>query len=269
MYEELTALADCEIKDPERISYLKEIIRNNRDCEIEYKIQTTVKSVVSNRVLRLNAPHKLQSRIIESTTGKARTKTRKNNSYINLFLNKKTAFAAAVFAITSFIFILLNDSGKTSPRNMYKQAEANFVSLMNGKLKPQKLCGTPEEVKSFFSESGVNYAAFVPKMVPWKITGAVVSDEAGTKLAHHIYSDDSGHLIYLYQVNRFFLENNRVLELPDEISSACYKGDFIKLEYKNHSTFIFRYDDNIITLVTNDNPQKVEKYFISECFRQN
>jgi hypothetical protein len=264
IFEEITALVDNELNDTVREQFLLNSIKNDVELNSEYQIQSSIKNLVGSRLSFVPTPGYLSARIknqIREEAGQAKFSLK---DYLSPYFRKPVYAIPAAAAIILFLIIFqLDSSVNISASDMFAQAEYNFNSIINGELKPQKLCNNSREVKNFFTNSGVTYATVVPEFSDWHILGAVVSNENGEKLAHHVYADNSGHIIYLYQVSENQLTEKKLLELSPYLLNKCKTKRFVKFNSESHSTYLFIHNNNVFALVTNDEDAKIEKNFIA------
>ncbi len=271
---DITSYVDKEALTEKERQYVKKQIDESPELQLEYNIQKSMKNLVSARITRAKTPAYLIDNIVSKTSDTS--KRTKQQSFINgikefLFTPKYALGIASILILLTIAYSVFNippDGGIKTP-NLFVQAENNFASIIAGDLKPQKLCSNAGEVKEFFRSAGVAYATIVPEFKEWNIIGAVVSDEQGQKLAHHVYSDDSGKLIYVYQVNKAHLTSNKLVELSPEIYDNLMSNNVVKFEAHDHSTFLFRHVENVFALVTNDDDTKIEKRFIENLINSN
>ncbi len=264
IFEKLTSLIDNEDLDENLKSSLLQKIDEDAEYNFEYNIQRSAKKVVQDRVRAIPAPDHLRARIINSIKPEVKSPKFSLQELFNPFINRPAAaITAAVIFTIAVIFFQFKGEVDFTETDMFAQAEANFDDIMAGKLIPQKLCNSSKEVKDFFNNAGVKYATIVPEFPDWNILGAVVSNEHGEKLAHHVYTDNDGHVIYLYQVCEDQLSEEKLVQLSPYLLNKCKTKRFIKFTSDTHSTYLFLHNNNIFALVTNDDDSKIEQKFIA------
>jgi hypothetical protein len=255
-------------------SEIKNRIENDPRLNFEYQIQYSMKNLVSKRIDRAKTPAYLINNIVSKTI-ESDQKNNFNNvfeSVKNFFLTPKYSLAIAtamlIFTVVYSIFNFTPNLNNSFP-NLFTQAEQNFSNIVLGELKPQILCDNSSEVQEFFKSEGVAYSTLVPEFREWDLIGAVVSEEKGQKLAHHVYADNNGHLIYLYQVNEDHLTSNKLVELSPEMLTNLNSRGVVKFKAENHSTFLFKHQQNVFALVSNDDDIRIEDVFISALLQSN
>lgn len=266
IFEDLSALADGEIKDYQTEIKLREKIEYDKEFRVEYNIQKSVKSLIKKRLKKESTPDYLKERIRSNLIPTKQPAKRRFilSESLSGFFKKPAAFFAFALSVIIIMLVFPFSSGvDINGSDMFTQAETNFNKILSGELAPQKICNSSEEVIEFFNHAGVQYSTIVPEFTEWSILGAVVSNENGEKLAHHVYTDNQGHLIYIYQVNEDQLTEKKLFELSPYLLNKCKTKRFIKFNSTNFSTYVFLYNHNIFALVTNEDDSKIENKFIA------
>jgi len=147
------------------------------------------------------------------------------------------------------VIVVLNQNSKNEitdlaaeqygSQNMFVQASSNFNSILTGKLTPQIITDDADNIKQFFTANGVKYSAHIPKCERWKILGAVVSEAGGEKFAHHVYVNDKGKLVYLFQVDESYLNKSEVIQLSEHMMKYLDEGNCY-ITIKNDQTTLMR-----------------------------
>ena len=120
-----------------------------------------------------------------------------------------------------------------------------------------------ENIKKFFAANGVKYTTQIPKCGQWKILGAVISDAGGEKLAHHVYSNEKGKLIYLFQVEESCLNKSEAIKLSEHMIEYLDKGNCYVSTKGEYTTLMKKMDNNICAIVSNISKSEIEKLFCS------
>jgi len=267
--ELITALVDRELPaDVESDLLIK--IKSNADLLYDYKVQLLIKKIVKGCVFR-KTPAALKHQIINQIQTEREKKNSNFDFIYGIFRRPIYAFGSALAVITAIILLLFNPIQQNSgynfgleqrgQDNMFVQARGNFQSLLNGKLAPQITTTDAEEIKTFFETEGVKYKIIIPEIENYSLVGGVVSDEQGEKLAHHVYADNQGHLIYLFQVDESFLAKNAVLKISDALHSYLDDGNCFTFSDRGVSTLMTKKENNILAIVSNVTKKKLETKF--------
>lgn len=277
IYEEITALVDNRLS-AERKRKLDESIRSDENLQFEYHVQSSVKNLLRERFAGQTAPAYLYENVMNniqsnnSRSNSAQAKSFSLREVFSILLKPRIAFAVtAILAIIFFISmpfqkqteleLIEQQSGEF---NMWIQANNNFQKLTEGSLSAQIASNNPQEIKQFFAEQGVNYNTIIPECENWNLAGAVVSVDKGRKFAHHVYTDDQGHLIYVYQVSSNYFTTKPILDLSDDLFNFISNGNIIQKDYENHVSFLLKGKDNIFAVVANETPEKVQSDLIAQ-----
>jgi hypothetical protein len=171
------------------------------------------------------------------------------------------------------VIVILNQNSKNEipdlaaeqygSENMFVQASSNFNSILSGKLAPQIVTDDADNIKKFFTANGVKYSAHIPKCEKWKILGAVVSEAGGEKFAHHVYANDKGKLVYLFQVDESYLNKSEVIKLSEHMMKYLDEGNCYIIVKNDQTTLMRKMDNNICAIVSNASKTEIENLFCS------
>lgn len=250
----LTALADGEIADPKEAELLRRRISSDTELAVEYEVQRTVKKIVKTRCGFHPCPEELKSRILNEIK---RTGGRKETTILYPRFTVSIA-AAAVILIGMFILNSLTHvpnliAEQNGSDNMIVQAITNFSSIKAGKLTPQIVTADASKIQAFFDERGVQYATAIPSVRGCSLLGGVVSEDKGEKLAHHVYADPEGKLIYVFQADEAHFLLKKTLALSDDLWEKLESDRAYFAERDNYSLAVFRNGRNISTIVSDQN----------------
>lgn len=253
----VTALIDGELNDTTERSLLESEISSSGELQIELHIQKKMKEIVSQKCVKKSCPLSLKNKILQDIrSGKtAPTVTR-------LPLQMIYAISAAAVFIIAFLIIRSNEYNRnllaeqSGENNMVVQAANNFGSILAGKLTPQIVTSNKEKITAFFRENGVSYGTVIPNVSGCTLLGGVVSDDKGEKLAHHIYADSDGKLIYVFQADEAHFTDSKLLAVSDELWGEIKSKKVYFSKKGDYSLAIFKNGSNISTVVSNqDLPQ--------------
>ena len=267
--ELITAFVDNEIESKAKEKEIKLIIEKNHELNFEYQIQSFVKSTIKSRVEPVETPEYLKNRVINSLVSDIQKRNMKPSRKVPLVrLLFKPAFA--LFVVLSVIVLVFLLSPNNNPEriviqqsgqsNMFSQAVQNFQRIVSGNLSAQLRSNNIEELKTYFKDQGINYEAVVPLAKDWQLSGAVVSEIQGKKLAHNIYKNSSGKLAYLFQANEDLLSKQKILNLSDDLINLVNNGKFFRYNDHEKSVIVWKCKNNICILVSNDNLNKLEQF---------
>ena len=276
-YEEITALVDNELSD-ERKDVILNMIDRDEDLQKEFYIQSDIKSMLKKRFANQQAPAYLYDSIMTQISSRnmldnenSRGENKLKEFLTNLLQPKYVFAIITLFAVVFFLsmpFQTISESElvekQTGQFNMWVQANSNFEKIINGELSAQIVSSNPQEIQNFFSEKGVDYSAEIPLCKNWDLLGGVVSEDKGTKFAHHVYADKDGHIVYVYQVSENYFTSQKVLDLSNDLMTYISEGNVVKHQYYDHVSFILKSHDKIFTVVANENPGKIESDLISQ-----
>lgn len=270
---QLTALIDGELTDKSKEVELQSLIASNPDFQREYEVLRFTKSLVQRKCTFHSVPEKLKQRITKKIKPVENPLPKPLEFLKNIFSQPAIVVSGALALILIAIILVLNQNSKNEipdlaseqygSDNMFIQASSNFNSILTGKLAPQILTDDADNIKRFFAASGVKYSTEIPECREWKIAGAVVSEAGGEKFAHHVYSNDEGKLIYLFQVDESCLNKNEELKLSENMIEYLDKGNCYSTTKETFTTLMKKMGNNICAVVSNASKTEVENLFCS------
>ncbi|HEX2866317.1 MAG TPA: hypothetical protein VHO03_04710 [Ignavibacteriales bacterium] len=282
LFEQVTALADNEIKDEAEIKLIRQLIHESEALQKEFQIQLQTKSSLRTRFGSAEAPAYLKERIIshilqeiplraepikKEFPGKESPIKIKKKSW---FLRPQFAFASLIAAVILAVvfFFRSYDAGSIASRqsgmnNMFLKAKKNFQSVVDGTLPLEAAGGSSAAVMEYFRKKGVKFQPVVPQAKDWDLIGAVVSDDNGEKLPHNVYRGKDGKLVYLYQADEECLKKKQAVTLSKDLISMLDEGKSYKYSDNGRNYMVWKDQGNICVLVSNDSMQKLESSFLA------
>lgn len=265
----ITAYVDNEITDESLLNRITEQLNNDNSLKFDYNVQSFCKKIVTNKVKKIPAPDYLKSRIISEILPKEIVPKKKSNFILDFFNRPSFSFATAIIIVIAIVLITFNrynfnsvpdiDVTNLQPDNMFLQAVNNYSSILNGQLTPQFLSDNSKEICNYFSSNGVNYSTIVPEFKEWKLLGAVISEENGTKLAHHVYVGNNNQIIYVFQVDEAYV--NHLIKLDPELVSYLDSGNCYSKVYNGNLVLFSKIEHNICAVIANDDFDYVKNNF--------
>ena len=270
---QLTALIDGELGDESKTVELQKLIETNLDLKREYEILRFTKTLVQKKCTFHSAPEKLKQKIAKKIKPIENPLPQPLEFLKNIFSQPAFAVSGALALILVAIILVLNQSSNNEipdlaseqygSENMFIQASSNFNSILTGKLVPQIVTDNADNIKKFFSANGVKYSTQIPKCEKWKILGAVVSEAGGEKFAHHVYANDKGKLVYLFQVDESYLNKSEVIKLSEHMMKYLDEGNCYITSKDDCTTLMKKMDNNICAIVSNAPKAEIENLFCS------
>lgn len=270
---QLNSLIDGEIGDASKETEIKHLIESNPDLKWEYDILRFTKSLVQQKCTFHPTPEKLKQKIVKQIKPAVSSLPQPFGFLQEIFSKPVFAISGAMALILIAIILVFNQSSKQDipnlaneqfgTENMFIQASSNFNSILSGKLVPQILTDKAENIKNFFTTHGVKYSTRIPNVENWKIVGAVVSEAGGEKFAHHVYSNQEGKLVYLFQVDESCLNKGEVIKLSERMIEYLDEGKCYITTKDDCITLMKKMDNNICAIVSNASKNEIENLFCS------
>lgn len=266
----ITALVDGEAIEESILKELKEKIANDKSLEIDYKVQLLIKNLVKEKIEFKQTPARVKRKILRSI-GSTTKVTGSSTGIAGIFEKPAFSFATVLVIIFAIILIVLNRPAlfdkkdfaveQSGSSNMFIQAENNFNSIIQGKLTPQFTSSNADEIKNFFSSNGVKYSTSVPELKDWQLLGAVVSEDKGEKFAHHVYTNQSGKIAYIFQVDESYFSKSSIITLSDDLISYLDEGNCYSTYSDNSVKLFTKTGNNIFAIVSNADPDEIKNDF--------
>lgn len=256
---DITAYVDNEIPSGEHKADISRLIESDPYLRKEYLLQLRMKQLVVKHKNWVATPDNVKQRILKQTTRK------KSFSLFDFFLFQPAYSVSLVIAgillLIGFSITGENIEFKAFERgnnNIYVQAGSNFNKIIEGKLAPQLITDDPNAVKNFFVRSGVKYNTVLPDLPSWKILGCVVSDEGGNKFAHHVYINENGKLLYVYQADKKYFSGKKVLSISPVMLQKISSGKHYFESKDGYNIMLTKIGSNIFAFVSNEKEEKVK-----------
>lgn len=125
----------------------------------------------------------------------------------------------------------------------------NFASIVRGELKLVHPSSDPQELQSWFTSQGVQYAAVFPSIAA-KLEGGVVSDHNGKKFAHLVYSVND-HLVYMFEVDEASVEDKSV-SIDKTVNENLTHGKWHWEEKTGTGTLFMWKSNNVVCSAVSD-----------------
>ncbi len=265
MLDKITALIDNQLLSTENRLELQQQINSDPRLRFEYEIQLTVKNTINSKCHRTACPETLKARILEEIQAQAFTEGPKKAARpesISFFRRPVFAFPAAAAAVL-VVYLLVSAAltGNPDLPAFDAMAQSNFKNILAGNLKPQMLSSSHSVLLDFFREKGVDYDVHLPDNGKWDLVGGVVSNDGGKNLAHFVMKSKTGGLIYVFEINKKYLTEDKVLMLDKDKMEMLNSGNCYTKYLKDYCIMVTKNGDNYSAIATNCKPEEIKSYF--------
>ncbi len=202
-------------------------LRVCRTCQRSYELETVAKSVVQNYCRRVPTPPNVAQAVVASIERAAEAPP-SLLAWIHDAITVRRLVPALLASIAVTVFLvffnqqpepsLLESDAHTASNDVIFQSLQNFDRLQKGELIPARTASKAEIVHQYLDSSGMDFAV-VHTMDCCKSYGAALSEYAGVRLAHIIYTLD-GDIMYVYQVKKTHVLEGSTLILPPAARTA-------------------------------------------------
>lgn len=253
--ELITSYIDNQISDPVLRKQVEDMIAGDERLSNKYKAELLTKNLIKSRMKNVELSNTLYLKITSSINTlvgehkKSYTSSYSDDQYSSnywqYFIEMISAplrigkvpvprYAIAVFMLfiaVPAIFVMSSKESKIknpyvlagTEKSIMVQAVNEFHRVLDGDCKVQYKSSNAAEVERYVNENA-NFKAYVPKIENYNLTGCMLNDYNGRKLAHLIYTSGND-VLYIYQTNMDAISKNE-LDLPqqvrDEIIAAKY-----------------------------------------------
>lgn len=251
--ELLSAYADNQIKDKQTIKEIKELLAKDKKLAAKYQSELLTKKLLQTRLNSTELPSQTHQRVmnsIDEIISKAKYNYQHSANYNDsnaydvtlwqsiknsltgkLFGVPRYAFAAVIFMLIGTLVFFTGGKKTKNPyilagveNNIMVQAVNSFKKVIKGEVKPQLTSSNAAEVEKYIIEKA-KFDPYIPEIQNYSIAGVVCNDYKGQELAHIIYSNNNGQLIYIYQVPISAIQKKNLLlpeDVDNEIKNAKY-----------------------------------------------
>lgn len=294
--ELISAYADNQITDPETKQQVEELLKKDQKLEAKYKSELLTKQLLKNRIPQAELPDATYMKVMSSIDGVIAASKKKyadshslntsaaiNNNTLNdaaieyptfwqslmeSFTGKFLGAPRYAFAIVAFIIIggLVYFSGGKKTRNPYilsgtessimVQAVNSFHKVLKGEVTPQLKSSNAAEVEKYIMEKA-HFDPYVPQIENYSISGVVCNEYHGQELAHLIYQDSKGNMIYIFQVPISAMQK-KSLDLPEDVQKEINMAKYYMCDEvdENDCTMTLWYKENNVCASMSNMPKK-------------
>ncbi len=282
--ELISSYADNQITDPDLKKQIEDLLSKDQKLNAKYKAEVLTKDLLRTRLPEVELPTATYQKVMLSIDNMIADSKKKYNTAKNLhgnlaaaeieypsfwqslkqtFTEKFIGVPRYAFAILAFVIIggLVVFSGGKKTRNPYilngtessimVQAVNSFNKVLKGDVKPQMTSSNAAEVEKFVMEKA-HFNPYVPEIEDYKISGVVCNEYKGQELAHIIYKNNDGSVLYILQVPISAM-NKKNLELPVDVQNEIKKAQYYMCDEvdENDCTMTLWYkEDNVCASVT-------------------
>ena len=275
--ELISSYADNQISDPELKKQIEDLLSKDQKLNAKYKAEVLTKDLLRTRLPEVELPTATYQKVMLSIDNMIAESKKKYNTtaaaqsnlagaeieYPSFWESLKQAFTEKfigvpryAFAILAFVIIggLVVFSGGKKTRNPYiltgtessimVQAVNSFHKVLKGDVKPQLTSSNAAEVEKYVMEKA-HFDPYVPEIENYQIAGVVCNDYKGQELAHIIYKNNDGSMIYILQVPITAMQKKN-LELPDDVQNEIVKAKYYMCDEvdENDCTMTLWYKEN-------------------------
>jgi hypothetical protein len=261
----ITSYADGELRETSEINSIENLLQSDKNLKFDYSVQLFTKSIVSEKLKLQPAPEQIRNKVFKEFNPLKKT--------VPEFLSTKAfiAYGSTAIALLAIILLIFNRTPQktieelsveqSGDNNLYTRVVENFKYLKEGHSSPQLISASSAEIKAFFRNEGLKYDLFVPTYDNWELLGADIFQLRGEKFAVHYYNVNGSSLIYFFQADISFFENDKIIKLSEDLIEYLNEGNCFITYEENLGIVMKQSQHNIIAVVSDISPVELEKNF--------
>lgn len=300
--ELITSYADNQISDTETKQQIEDLLSKDQKLNAKYQSEVLTKNLLRTRFPEAELPAATYEKVIASidsiiagtqkkinaaSQAEALLITHSEAEYPTFWQTLKETFTEKfigvpryAFAVLAFVIIgglVVFSGGAKKTKNPYilsgtessimVQAVNSFHKIISGDVKPQLSSSNAAEVEKYVMEKA-HFDPYVPVIENYQISGVVCNEYRGQQLAHIIYKDRDGRLIYILQIPITAM-NKKSLDLPDDVQNEITKAKYYMCDEvdENDCTMTLWFKENNVCASMTTMPKK-EMYAAFSSFNK-
>jgi anti-sigma factor RsiW len=116
--------------------------------------------------------------------------------------------------------------------------------VVSGRIKPQGLAGSPEELQGFFAGK-TDFSVVIPELSGFTLLGGALNDHAGTALAHVVYAHDN-EVLYMYETCWNTVKQGQKLHIPARAKEELLRTGWFSETGPNGESLVLWTDGNTL-----------------------
>jgi len=251
--ELITSYADNQISDPETKKQIEELLSQDSKLNAKYRSEVLTKNLLKSRIPEAELPQATYNKVMVSIDGLI-ADSKKNyaqqhraaviepeypsfwqtlkQAFTEKFIGvPRYAFAVVIFLVIGGLFFFSSSKKVKNPyilagseSSIMIQALNSFHKVMNGDVKPQLTSSNAAEIEKYVMDKA-HFDPYVPQIDNFSLAGVVCNEYHGQQLAHLVYKDPEGRMIYILQVPVTALQK-KDLELPDDVHNEITRAKY-------------------------------------------
>lgn len=278
--ELITSYADNQISDPETKKQIEELLSKDPKLNAKYRSEVLTKNLLKSRIPEAELPQATYNKVMISIDGLI-ADSKKNyaqqhpaaviepeypsfwqtikQAFTEKFIGvPRYAFAVVIFLVIGGVFVLSGSKKVKNPHilagsesSIMIQALNSFHKVMNGDVKPQLTSSNAAEIEKFVMDKA-HFDPYIPQIENFSLAGVVCNEYHGQQLAHLVYKDADGRMIYILQVPVTALQK-KDLELPDDVHNEITRAKYYmcdEVDEENCTMTLWYKENNICASMT-------------------
>jgi hypothetical protein len=285
--ELITSYIDNQIPDAELRSQIEQMIASDSRLNAKYRSELLTRNMLCQRLPKVELPGSTYQKVLSSIDSLiAEINLKKNRDYSLPEIQRdypsfwqslkesvtakfigvpRYAFAVLLVIVVSGVFVFGGGKKTTNPhilagteKSIMVQALKNFNKVVKGEVKPQLTTSNAAEVEQYV-KTNAEFNAYIPVVDNYILTGVVVNEFNGQKIAHLIYAgvNDVDEMLYVYQtpVTCFQKKN---LDIPEQVHSEILTATYYMCDGVDETdcTMTLWYKNNVVCASVSTMPKQ-------------
>ncbi len=231
------SVSDSQVSSEDKLLIINSVDNNEQAglLENEIKVQSFVKNIINNISLP-PVRDRIKINLVNKYASHLKGEIEKTPSAERRSIVRVATFAMIVL-IT--ILILLFRPAQENPAefaaqqvgedNILVHLKNNYSLYLDGNYSSDMKIGDESKIKDFLLTAGLEYKSILPKFSGWKVKNLYITSCKEVRLINLIYKNESGAILYLYQVPLQLVDKMKIIKLTPALldyleTNKCYSS---------------------------------------------
>jgi len=285
--ELITSYIDDQIPDAQLKSQIEQMISSDPKLNAKYRSELLTRNMLRQRLPEVELPESTYQNVLSSIDRLiAEANLKKNRTYSQPEIQAdypsfwqslkesvtakfigvpRYAFAVLLVIVVSGVFVFGGGKKATNPhilagteKSIMVQALKTFNKVVKGEVKPQLNTSNAAEVEQYV-KTNAQFNAYIPVVDNYTLSGVVVNEYNGQKIAHLIYAgvNDEDEMLYVYQTPVTCFQK-KSLDIPDQVHTEILTTTYYMCDGVDETdcTMTLWYKNNVVCASVSTMPKQ-------------
>lgn len=283
--ELITSYIDDQIPDAELKSQIEQMISSDPKLDAKYRSELLTRDMLRKRLPEVELPERTYQKVLTSIDKLVRAAAANADfkrpepqvEYPSFWQNLKEsvsakfigipryAFAVVLLVVLGGFFVFGGGKKTTNPyilagteKSIMVQALKTFNKVVKGEVKPQLTTSNAAEVEQYV-KTNAEFNAYIPVVENYTLTGVVVNEYNGQKIAHLFYAgvNDKDEMFYVYQTPATCFQKKN-LDIPEQVHSEIITANYYMCDGVDETdcTMTLWYKNNVVCASVSTMPKQ-------------